>query len=221
MPLSSSHLVIFDCDGVLVDSERLAVDIDVQAVTAAGWSITRDEVIDLFVGRSELDMRRAIEAHLGHPLAADWDADWTESYSRVFDEQLEAVPGVEAALAELADRRVPTCVASSGTPERIERSLTRTGLWSRFAGRVFSATEVDNGKPAPDLFLHAAQATGFPPRQCVVVEDSRYGVTAARAARMKVIGYAGGITPPTHLVEADAVISDMAELVATIDRVMS
>lgn len=218
MPASSSNLVIFDCDGVLVDSERLAVDIDVQAVTAAGWPITREEVIDLFVGRSELDMVRAVEEHLGRSLPADWDAAWAETYSRVFDEQLEAVPGIEAALAELAERRVAICVASSGTPPRIERSLTRTGLWSRFAGRVFSATEVYNGKPAPDLFLHAARTMGFPPRQCVVVEDSRYGVTAARAAGMPVIGYAGGITPPANLVDADAVIDDMADLGATIDR---
>ena len=109
-----------------------------------------------------------------------------------------------------------TCVASSGSHEKMSRTLAKTGLWDVFAGRIFSATEVDAGKPAPDLFLHAASRMGFAPEHCIVVEDSRYGVQGARAAGMRVIGYAGGVTPRAALTHADAVIDDMALLLDTV-----
>jgi HAD superfamily hydrolase (TIGR01509 family) len=216
----TSTLVLFDCDGVLVDSERLVVDIDVAAVTAAGWPVTREQVVETFVGRSDADVVALIEAQLGHALPAGWDAQWDADYRRVLDEQLEPVPGVRAAVEEVVARGRRTCVASSGSHDKMRRTLGRTGLWELFEGRIFSATEVPRGKPAPDLFLHAASRMQVDPGRCVVVEDSRYGVAAARSAGMRVVGFAGGITPECHLADADVVITDMAVLPGTLDGLL-
>ncbi len=213
-------LVIFDCDGVLVDSERLVVDIDVLAVRELGWEITREEVIELFVGKSEADMRREIEEHIGHALSADWDAAWHAEYRRVLDEELQPVPGVIDAVRAIAADGVASCVASSGSHEKMSRTLAKVGLWDFFAGRIFSAADVAHGKPAPDLFLHAAERMGFRAADCVVVEDSRYGVSAATAAGMAVVGYAGGITPRHHLDAADRVITDMSELPGVVSHLL-
>ncbi|MFN7150523.1 MAG: HAD family hydrolase [Microthrixaceae bacterium] len=205
-------LVIFDCDGVLVDSERLAVRVESQLLGELGWALTEDEVLDRFVGRSDAQMIAAIEAQLGRPVP-----DFTEQYltrlHAAFDQELTAVDGVVAALDAVDRAPLRSCVASSGTHEKMARTLGLTGLWERFDGRIFSATEVERGKPAPDLFLFAAAAMGVRPEACVVVEDSRAGVAAARAAGMRVVGYAGGLTPPSWLEGPDTVvISDMAEL---------
>ena len=205
-------LVIFDCDGVLVDSERLAVAIDVKAIGALGWSITEAEVIERHLGRSNADVLADIERHLGRPVPADWDEAWDAEYRRAFDEELKAVPGIAEAIKAIAAEGFQTCVASSGSHAKMRRTLGKTGLWDFFAGRIFSASEVERGKPEPDLFLYAAAQVGLPPQRCVVVEDSRHGVAAAREAGMKAIGFAGGITPATHLVQADIVITDMADL---------
>jgi len=213
-----NHLVIFDCDGVLVDSERLAVDIDVRVLADLGWEITRDEVIHRFLGKSEADVLVEIQAHLGRPLPTGWDEQWTDEYTRTFAEELEPVPGVGDAVSSLAGQGYAVCVASSGGHAKIRRNLQKTGLCTFFGGDVFSAADVPRGKPAPDLFLHAAETMGFVPGACVVVEDSQYGVAAARAAGMKVVGYAGGVTPREHLEGADAVILDMAHLAATLTR---
>jgi HAD superfamily hydrolase (TIGR01509 family) len=217
---AASTLVLFDCDGVLVDSERLVIDIDVAAVTAAGWPMTREQAIEAFVGRSNADVVAMIEAQLGHPLPPDWDAAWEADYRRVFDELLEPVPGVRAAVEQVVARGRRTCVASSGSHDKMRRTLARTGLAELFEGRIFSATEVERGKPAPDLFLHAASRMQVDPGRCVVVEDSRYGVAAARSAGMRVVGFAGGITPEHHLADADVVITDMAVLPGTLDGLL-
>ncbi|HET7477838.1 MAG TPA: HAD-IA family hydrolase [Dermatophilaceae bacterium] len=211
-------LVVFDCDGVLVDSERLAVEIDVRAITELGWPITAAEVIERHVGISEADAIADIEAHLGRPVPGGWAESWAEAYLTAFAQSLEPVPGVTAAVQSLVERGYAVCVASSGSLAKIERSLRKTGLWPRFAGRSFSAAQVRRGKPAPDLFLHAALAMGMDPSACVVVEDSRHGVAAARAAGMAVVGYAGGITPAAQLADADQVITDMADLLAAVAR---
>ncbi len=214
-------LVIFDCDGVLVDSERLVVDIDVRAVTAVGWEITRDEVIELFVGKSEADMRREIEDRIGRSLALDWDAAFAADYKRALDEDLEPVPGILHAVEAVQTLGMSTCVASSGSQAKVQRSLTRTGLWDLFAGRIFSADEVARGKPAPDLFLHAAEQLGHDPASCVVVEDSSHGIAGAKDAGMAVIGYAGGITPAHQLAAADHVVTDMAELPGLVSSLLT
>ena len=157
-----------------------------------------------------------IEAHLGRPVPSDGEAAWDAEYSRVFDEELEAVPGVADAIKTIAAEGFQTCVASSGSHAKMRRTLGRTGLWDVFDGRVFSASEVERGKPEPDLFLYAASRLGPPPRRCVVVEDSRHGIAGANAAGMKAIGFAGGVTPAEHLAAADIVITDMADLLGAV-----
>lgn len=208
------ELVIFDCDGVLVDSEKIAVRIDAEMLADLGWPMTEAEVVERFVGRSYADMRSEIGAHLGRPLPADWDAAYRERYREAFERELTPVDGVVEALDALP---LPSCVASSTSHSGLRHTLGLTGLYERFAGRIFSASEVARGKPAPDLFLHAARSLGVEPRRCVVVEDSRYGVEAARAAGMRAFGYCGGLTPATWLTgDHTVVFDDMRDLVRLI-----
>lgn len=203
-------LVIFDCDGVLVDSERLAIRVDVQVLASLGWAMSEDEVVRRFVGKSDAHMKREIEEHLGRTLPDDWDHAFRDVYLDTFRRELRPVDGIDEALDAVA---TPTCVASSGTHEKMRFTLGLTGLWTRFEGRIFSATEVAHGKPAPDLFLHAAARMGVAPAECAVVEDSRFGVAAARAAGMRAFGYAGGVTPADQLEGPETVVfADMREL---------
>ncbi len=204
------ELVIFDCDGVLVDSEPLAVRVDVRVLAELGWVMSEAEVIERFVGRSHEFMVAEIEAHLGRPLADDWEDEFRQLYRDAFAAELAPVDGVVEALDEITTR---TCVASSGSQEKMRYTLGLTGLYDRFAGRIFSASEVANGKPAPDLFLRAAAGMGVDPAACAVVEDSRYGVEAARAAGMLAFGYAGGLTAAERLEGPDTIVfEDMREL---------
>ncbi|HEY0569951.1 MAG TPA: HAD family hydrolase [Enterovirga sp.] len=205
-------LVIFDCDGVLVDSERIAVRIDVIMLERLGWPLTEAEVIERFVGRSEEYMVGEIEAALGRPLTADWEDEFLPLYRDAFYAELAPVDGVVDALDRIA---TPTCVGSSSSHERLRRTLGLTGLHERFAGRIFSAEDVANGKPAPDLFLHAAATLGADPARCAVVEDSVFGLEAARAAGMTAFGYAGSVTPAERLAgPATTVFADMRDLPA-------
>jgi len=206
----SISLVIFDCDGVLVDTERIAVRIDVIVLAELGWPMTEAEVVERFMGRSDEEMTADIEAHLGRRLPTSWEEPFRHLYRQAFEAELEPVAGVVAALDAIA---IPTCVASSGTHEKIRFTLGLTGLYERFAGRIFSVSDVARGKPAPDLFLHAADRMGVPPAQCAVVEDSRYGVEAARAAGMRAFGYAGGLAPKGALAGPQTIVfEDMREL---------
>ena len=206
--------VIFDCDGVLVDSELLSIRIDQQVLADLGWDLTLDEIVERFVGRSQAAYERDVEEHLGRALPADWDEQNAGRYRDAFAADLRPVPGIEWALDQIA---WPTCVASSGTHERIRFTLGLTGLWERFVGRIFSATEVASGKPAPDLFLHAAASMGWAPSDCVVVEDSVHGVRAAVDAGMGVVAFAGGVTPAARLAGPGVVvIDDMRDLPAAI-----
>jgi HAD superfamily hydrolase (TIGR01509 family) len=208
-------LVIFDCDGVLVDSERIAVRIDAVVLDRLGWALTEAEIIERFVGRSEAYMVSEIEAAIGRPLEHGWDAEFVPLYRDALAAELEPVDGIVEALDAIA---IPNCVASSSSHERLRFTLGLTGLLDRFDGRIFSATEVANGKPAPDLFLHAAATLGADPARCAVVEDSRYGVEAARAARMHAFGYAGGLTTAERLAgPATTVFHDMRELPALLE----
>lgn len=207
---SNPHLVIFDCDGVLVDSEVVALKIDEFILADLGWPIGREEIITRFVGRSEAHFVHSIEEHLGRKLVSDWEDSYLHLYREAYIRELQPVDGIIEALGEI---KLPTCVASSGSHEKMEFTLGLTGLWHRFTGRIFSASEVEHGKPAPDLFLHAASVLGHEARQCVVVEDSAPGVQAALAAGMKVIGYAGGVTARERLEGTDVhLIDHMSEL---------
>jgi HAD superfamily hydrolase (TIGR01509 family) len=212
----SVDLIIFDCDGVLVDSERLAVRVESRLVTELGWHLSEAEVLDRFVGRSDSYMLDEIEAALGRPVP-EWQGRYQQDLHLAFREELTAVEGIEQALDALTIR---TCVASSGTHEKMQLTLGLTRLHERFAGRIFSATEVERGKPAPDLFLHAARRSGVVPERCVVVEDSRSGVQAARAAGMRSLGYAGGLTPSDWLEGPGTVVfDDMRELPRLVELV--
>lgn len=200
--LPTPELVIFDCDGVLVDTERLAAQATATALTALGWPLTPDQAIAEFLGCSEehfvAEVRRRIPT-----LPEGWEEMCTPSYDEV-----QPVDGVVEVLDALS---VPACVASNGPHDKLTLTLGRTGLLDRFHGRVFSAQDVRRGKPAPDLFLHAARTLEVEPERCVVVEDSPRGVAAARAAGMRVVGYAG-LVPAERLQGADAVIDDLRRL---------
>lgn len=199
------ELVIFDCDGVLVDSERIALRVNVLLGRELGWSMEETELVDRFLGRSSTSVHRQLAERLGGPAADRWEELFRLRFNAAVDEELTAVPGV-AEMLDVLSRR--TCVASSGTHDKMRRTLGVTGLYPRFAGRIFSATEVRHGKPAPDLFLHAAERMGVEPAACAVIEDSQYGVQAARAAGMRSFGYTGGLTPADWLAGPGTVLFD-------------
>jgi HAD superfamily hydrolase (TIGR01509 family) len=205
------ELVIFDCDGVLVDSERLAVRVESGFLTELGWPLTQDEVVERFMGRTDQYMHDAIEAQLGDRLPAGWKDQFHRRYREAYAAELVPVDGITEALDQIT---VPTCVASGGSHDKLRFTLGHTGLYERFEGRIFSGYEVANGKPAPDLFLHAAARMGAEPARCAVVEDSLFGVLAARAAGMPAFGYTGGgLIPPERLEgEATVVFEDMRQL---------
>ncbi|MER8183016.1 HAD family hydrolase [Kitasatospora sp. NPDC094015] len=200
------ELVVFDCDGVLVDSEPIAVRVHVALGAEFGWPLGADEVVEEFVGRSTASIGEKIAARLGADVAVAWGERFGELHRVAVDAELAAVDGIVVALDALDGLGVRYCVASSGSHAKMRHTLGRTGLYERFAGRIFSATEVARGKPAPDLFLYAAERMGAEPGRCGVVEDSRPGVEAARAAGMRSFGYAGGVTPAERLVGPGTVV---------------
>ncbi|MGA4993275.1 HAD family hydrolase [Nonomuraea bangladeshensis] len=190
------ELVIFDCDGTLVDSEAISVRVGTAALRRLGWSIDEAEYAERFVGcTNEFWAEQVGETPPG------WKEQLDAEYEAAITAELRVIAGIETALDQLD---VPSCVASNGRHRTIRRSLEITGLAERFAGRVFSAEDVPRGKPAPDLFLHAAATMGADPERCVVVEDSPFGVMAAVSAGMRCLAYAGGFHPPTRLTGAGA-----------------
>jgi HAD superfamily hydrolase (TIGR01509 family) len=196
-------LVIFDCDGVLVDSERLAIRTEAEVLFHLGWPLTESEIVERFVGRSASYMHGAIEEHLGRPV--DWEAEFETRYDEVFAQELLPVPGIVEVVRHLS---VPSCVASSGSHEKMRFLLGITGLLDVFGERLFSVDDVANGKPAPDVFLYAAEKMGVDPDRCAVVEDSVSGVTAGLAAEMTVFAFAGGVTNAARLSIGPAIVFD-------------
>ncbi len=205
----ATRLVIFDCDGVLVDSERIAVHIDQSVLETVGMSMSIEEIIDRFVGRTAAVIYEAIEKHLGRPLSADLRARFNRMYDEAFEAELEPVDGIDEALAQITQT---ICVASSSVPASLRHKLALTGLLEHFEGRMYSAEQVRRGKPAPDLFMFAADQMGVDPAECVVVEDSRYGVEAALAANMRVLGYTGGVTAASLGATGAVLFDDMRDL---------
>jgi HAD superfamily hydrolase (TIGR01509 family) len=186
---SSIDLIIFDCDGVLVDSEVISCRAHAETLTRHGYPITADQVFDRFLGHSMRKATLEIEAELGRPLPDDFHTQVYAEIFRLFAVSLQATPHIGEALAAIM---LPVCVASSGPPEKISTSLNHVGLYDRFAPHIFSAVQVKNGKPAPDLFLFAAGQMQASPARCLVIEDSVAGVTAGCAAGMTVLGFHGG-----------------------------
>jgi len=181
-------LVIFDCDGVLVDSEAITTAAIVDAMAAEGLTWTAARVLDAFRGGQLDDVCRTAERELGRPLQADFIETFRADLFERLRTKIQPIPGVEAALDEIT---IPICVASNGPRAKMEATLGTTGLMQRFEGHIFSAYEVNSFKPEPGLFLHAAAAMGAEPARCVVVEDSDTGVRAAVAAGMRVLAYTG------------------------------
>ena len=211
-------LIIFDCDGVLVDSEPISNRILAADITAAGWPMTTAGSIARFKGGRLIEVQRDVEKHLGVDLGETW---LSEHYERMFDAfrvEITAIPGVLDALDALKARNFPFCVASRGPVRKMQITLGTTGIWPLVEGHIYSADMVERPKPAPDLFLHAARSEGFEPANCVVVEDSTTGIRAARAAGMWVVGYGVAETEALAAAGAGTIISDMASLVPLILR---
>lgn len=187
--MPSPGLVIFDCDGVLVDSEPIALRLLLSTLAAAGVEIAPEDADALFLGRSLASMREIVARDFGLKLTDETLDEMRGGLYGAFRRELKPIAGIAEVLDELP---MPFCVASSSQPERIELSLRVTGLWRHFETRVFSVTMVARGKPAPDLFLFAAETLGHRPEDCLVVEDSPAGIMAAQAAGMRVVAFTGG-----------------------------
>ena len=181
-------LVIFDCDGVLIDSEPLSIQADLACLAEYGISLLAEEILERYTGISLAAMLADLETRCGRALPG-----FAERHQQLlqvlFEAGLRPIPGVGEVIGSLAGR---VCVASSGTPQRLRHALSLAGLFDRLQPHIFSASMVARGKPAPDLFLYAADRMGVTPRRCVVVEDSAPGIAAAVAAGMRAIGFTGG-----------------------------
>jgi HAD superfamily hydrolase (TIGR01509 family) len=205
-------MVIFDCDGVLVDSERLSHQVLVDMLAERGVALGFDEAVELFIGASVAVGMVKVRELLGGEVPVDFLPDMARRTKAAFRTGLTVVPGIVELLDAL---QRPFCVASNGNHAKVNFTLGHTGLLPRFAGRIFTADDVAQPKPAPDLFLHAARTMGAAPRHTTVVEDTPTGISAAKAAGMRAIGYAA-MTPAArlHAAGADAVVLTMAEVQA-------
>ena len=181
-------LILFDCDGVLIDSEVLAAGVHAELLSALGLAITQAEVITRFTGLTDEELRARVAAQLGRPLPEDY----RQRSTLEVDRRLESVKPIDGVYALLERFPGPRCVCSNSSTRRLKISLTAVGLWEPLQPHIFSAPEVGRSKPAPDVFLHAARTLGVSPQDCVVVEDSTHGIHGAVAAGMRVIGFTGG-----------------------------
>jgi HAD superfamily hydrolase (TIGR01509 family) len=212
-------LVIFDCDGVLVDSEILAHELLAEMMTELGHAMTTAEAVQAFAGRTLTDVLTLVEGVLGRKLPDKVGRRYGRRLADRLRYELKPIPGAKAAIGELPYR---CCVASSSPLERVRLSLEVTGLTRLFDGNIFSATQVAHGKPAPDLYLFAARTMDVGPADCIVVEDSPPGVSAAVSAGMSVIGFVGGGHASADLAHnlaaggAQMLIHSMRELPAAI-----
>ena len=207
-------LVIFDCDGVLVDSEPTSNRVMARAITEAGLRMTPEEVAAAFQGMRLRDMQAEVERRLGRTLPDTWLETFEHERAAAFEEELKPVDGIADVLQQVRAAGTPFCVASQASTSKMELTLGLTGLCAFFAvERIFSSTMVHHGKPAPDLFLHAAGAMGFDADRCVVVEDGVAGAEGARRAGMKCYGYAPTATRRDALAAAGAeTFSSMEQL---------
>jgi len=210
------ELVIFDCDGVLVDSEALSVSALLAMIERAGGRVSEDDAYEHFLGKSMKGVREILAHDFGVIIDDEHLAAMRADLMRRFREELKPMPGIAEILPRLG---LPCCVASSGTLERIRYALDVTGLLALLEPHLFSAAMVRRGKPAPDLFLHAAAAMRAQPNNCLVIEDSPAGVAAARAAGMRVFAFTGGSHADNPALKArlastepDFIFADMLQL---------
>lgn len=182
-------LIIFDCDGVVADSEVLSAGVLIESLAALGIAITQAEVQRDFLGRSFPTVAGMIRQRFGRPLPDDFEAAYRRELLTRFESDLHPTPGFRPMLETLT---LPVCIATSSSPQRVARTLDLLGLTDRFGPHVFTASQVARGKPAPDLFLFAAGRMGVQPTAALVIEDSLPGIEAAQAAGMPVLRYCGG-----------------------------
>ncbi len=185
-------LVIFDCDGVLVDSEPIANRVLTALIQECGWNIAEEETIARFVGRSLAYCVDQVRATIPDTFPEDFSEQYHSRINTAFEAELQATPGVREVIEGLT---VPFCVASSSGHSKLRMTLGVTGLLPLFEGRIYSSEDVLRGKPAPDLFLYAASQMGAKPEECTVIEDSMPGVQAGLAAGMRVLAYRGFADP--------------------------
>ena len=210
----ATELVIFDCDGVLVDSETIVCRILAEEMNKLGMQTTAEELDEQFSGRPAKDCLLEIETRFGGPLPDNYFGNTERRIREAFHSELQPVTGIEDLLDHLLQVNLPSCVASSGSHDKMRLTLNKTGLFDYFDGRIFSADDVSRGKPWPDLFLHAAHSLGAEPHHCLVVEDSIAGVKAAVAAGMPVVGYSN------HPVRAKQLEREGAKVVKDLSAVM-
>ncbi len=211
--------MIFDCDGVLVDTEHVANQLLSRLVTEAGAPLSYEQCRKRFLGKSMKTVQAEVEELAGRSLPEDWHQMVRDESIKLFAAGIEAVPHVKGQIERLRDDGMPYCVASSGQMEKMHATLGSSGLLHLVEDVLFNADMVARGKPAPDLFLHAADEMGHAPETCVVIEDSRPGVEAGVAAGMQVLGYAGDpLTDAVALEAAGAtVFEDMRQLPKILD----
>ncbi|MEB2845527.1 HAD-IA family hydrolase [Rhizobiales bacterium RZME27] len=220
--MNDRPLVIFDCDGVLVDSEPVSVRVLVTALNRHGIDMAEEEAYTRFLGRSLATMTQVMDEEYGFHTGPEFlEGLRVDLYER-FKTELQAISGI----ADTVDRLgCAHCVASSSQPERIRLSLSLTGLIEKFEPNIFSASMVENGKPAPDLFLHAAEKMGYDPANCIVVEDSPAGIEAAQRAGMTALAFTGG--SHTHIagyrerieeLQPDAIFDAMPDLLHLVQK---
>ncbi|WP_336081640.1 HAD family hydrolase [Thalassospira sp. CH_XMU1448-2] len=218
-------IVLFDCDGVLVDSEPISLATLVDVLDHFGAPLTLEEVAERFTGRSSSAPIDHIRALTGQDVGAQFKPFFYQKLFARYETELFSIRNIDAVLDALKQRAIAFCISSSSSVERLEKTMTVTGLGPWFEDRIYSADFVRNGKPAPDLFLHACADMGHAPASTIVIEDSVAGVKAAVAAGMKCIGFVGGghyagqeeiAAHRLYDAGADIVISDMAVLVAAL-----
>jgi HAD superfamily hydrolase (TIGR01509 family) len=213
------ELVIFDCDGVLVDSERISNRVLAGLLTELGLPTTPRESMDTYMGSTMAGCITLIEERLGRPVPDGFPEHYLRSRMQALERDLVPIPRVESALDEIRVRGLATCVASSNSREVIRDALDWAGLLARFDGRLYSATDdVARGKPHPDVFLFAAEREGVRPERCVVVEDSPRGAAGGVAAGMRTLGFARDVSASELRAVGAEPFSDMSELAARLQR---
>jgi HAD superfamily hydrolase (TIGR01509 family) len=219
-------LYVFDCDGVIVDSEIIASSVDSELLAEVGYEITAQQVTHRFAGLTSSSIGEIVEAEIGRKLPEDFFKRTKAEIDRRLANELRPVAGIVELLDHLDG---PRCVCSNSSMERLKISLERTRLWDRFAPHIYSAVEVGDRqpKPSPNVYLYAFKELGVDPREAVVLEDSSFGVAAAKAAGARVIGFTGGShTWPTHAdvltdAGAETVIHRFADLPATAEALLA
>jgi HAD superfamily hydrolase (TIGR01509 family) len=204
-------MVLFDCDGVVVDSEPLTADVLIEALARHGLDVTRDDLARLFLGGTMPGLAETAR-EMGADLPSNWVADTYEEVFAALDAAVEEIAGISKVLDALDAAGIPFAIGSNGPHRKMQITLTRTGLLERFSGRIYSREDVPAPKPAPDVYLKAAADAGIPPERCVVIEDSPSGARAGKAAGMLCLGYVAD-TPRARLEPiCDALFDSMDDL---------